>query len=139
MVFQHVGLLCIIKKNKQYNFEMDLEDTQWMYKVPWNNTTICTKLNCQNFKDYFKTGFKYRCDFMYSVDAYYKEHVTIPDYSSSGGVIPMPSMSSKQSLLSFGHTINFIGNWPQCFEVNYHSRIAIFKINKIELFRTIPK
>ena len=49
---------------------MDVIGSQWMDKGPWYNTTICTKLNGQIFKDYFKTGRKDRYEFMCAVDVY---------------------------------------------------------------------
>ena len=63
----------------------------------------------------------------------------MPDDESSGGGIPMPSMLSKEALFSLAHTIKFIDNWSQCFEVNYHNRIMIYKINMSELFKKTPK
>ena len=80
------------------------------------NTTICTKLNGQIFKDYFKTVHKDRCDLMCSFDAYDKENVTITSDASSGDGITMPSTSSKESIYSLGHTIYFIENWLQLFD-----------------------
>ena len=76
---------------------------------------------------------------MCSVDAYDKEHISIPDVVSSDGGRPMPSKSSKESLLSLGHTINFIENWLQCFEVNYQNIMMICKRRTSELFKTTPK
>ena len=66
-----------------------------MNKVPWYNTTICSKLNNQIFKDYFKTGGKDSYALMCAVGAYYKEHVSILDDAINGSGIPMPSMSYK--------------------------------------------
>ena len=43
-----------------------------MDKVPWNNTTICKKINGQILEDDLKTRYKDRYDFMCSVDAYSK-------------------------------------------------------------------
>ena len=68
---------------------MDAEETQWMKKIPWYNKTICTIFNIKSFKDYLKTGRKDRYDLMCSIDAYDTDHVSIPDYASSGSVIPM--------------------------------------------------
>ena len=53
-------------------------------KIPWYNTTICTKLNGQIFKDYLRTGLKERYDLMCYIDAYDKENIQMPDGSSSG-------------------------------------------------------
>ena len=63
-LFQPVGFLQIIYINKHYKFEIDSEDTQWTDKGPCYNTTICTELNGQIFKDTFKIGHKDRYDFM---------------------------------------------------------------------------
>ena len=52
------------------------------------------------------------CDFY----NYSKEHVSMPDDASSGGGIPITSMSYNKTLLSLVHTINSIDNWFQCFE-----------------------
>ena len=40
----------------------------------------------------------------------------MPYDEGSGGGRPLPITSSKVVLISLGHTINFIYNWPQCFE-----------------------
>ena len=63
----------------------------------------------------------------------------MPDDESIVGGIQIPSKSSKESIFSLGHTINFIENLIQCFEVNYHKIIIIYKIKMSELFKTIPK
>ena len=76
---------------------------------------------------------------MFNVAVYYKEHVSRPDDTISGSGRPKTRTSSKGALLSLGHTINFIENWLQCFEVNYQNIITIYKINMSELFKTIPK
>ena len=76
---------------------------------------------------------------MCAVDAYSKEHIPIPDYASSGGDVPIPSTSSKESLISLGQKINFIDNWLQCFEDSYDNKIFISRRNMSELFKTIPK
>ena len=68
---------------------------------------------------------------MFDIDAYYKEHLPIHGDVSSGCVIPMPISSYKGALISLGHTIKFIGNWIQCFKVNYDNRVNIYKINHI--------
>ena len=115
MLFQHVGLSWIIEKNKHLKFEMGVQDSQCMDKGTWYNTIICTKLHGKIFENYFKIGRKYRYELMCSVDAYDKEHISIPDDVSSDGGRPMPSKSSKESLLSLGHTMNFIDNWLQFF------------------------
>ena len=54
--FQNVGLLFIIENNKHLKFESRVQESQWMHKDPWFNTTICTKLIGQNFEDCFKRG-----------------------------------------------------------------------------------
>ena len=50
---------------------------------------------------------------MCSVDVYAKEYVPMPCDEISGGVIPIPSKSSKKALYSLGHKINFLDNWLQ--------------------------
>ena len=44
---------------------------------------------------------------------YNKEHVPIPDDSSSGCVRPMAATSSQGALISLGNIFNFIDNWLQ--------------------------
>ena len=51
----------------------------------------------------------------------------------------MPSTSSRKTVYSFGHTINFLDSWLLCFYDNYQSKIAIYKNMMSELFETIPK
>ena len=53
---------------------------------------------------------------MCSVYAYGKDHVPMTSDASSGGGIPITSMSYNETLLSLVHTINSIDNWFQCFE-----------------------
>ena len=71
---------------------MDVEDTQYMDKSTWYDTTMCTKFGYQSSKFYFKTGRKDRCDFMCYVDKYVKDQISMPGDASSGGGKPMPSM-----------------------------------------------
>ena len=51
----------------------------------------------------------------------------MPEYASSGSGRPIPSKIYKEAILSLAHTINFIDNCIQCFEVNYDNRLAIYK------------
>ena len=76
---------------------------------------------------------------MCGVNAYNKEHVLMYDNVIIGGGRPIPSTSSKELLISFGITINFIYNCFLGFEFNYDNRIKIYKIMTSELFKTIPK
>ena len=89
---------------------MNLENTQWKDKGTSCNITICTKLNAQNFEEYFKTGQKERYYLICSVDAYYKYNVPMPSYESSGGGRPIRSAPSKKSQYSLSYTINFLDN-----------------------------
>ena len=110
MVFQNVGLSRIIENNNHLKFEIDVQRSQCMYKGSWYNATICTKFNCQSFKDCFKTEFKYRYELMCSGNSYDKEHVPMPVDASSGGGRPITSTSYKEALFSLGQKINFIYN-----------------------------
>ena len=65
-----------------------------MYKGPWYNITIFTKLYGQRFEDYFKTGRKDRYYLTRSVYSYYKENVPMPSDASSSSGRPMPSTLS---------------------------------------------
>ena len=62
----------------------------------------------------------------------------MPYDSSSGGDIPIPSNSSKESLILLGHKINAIDNLLQLFEDNCDNRIGVFKENMSEIFKTVP-
>ena len=84
MVFQHVGLFCIINSNNYLNFEVKVLVSQWMDKGQWYNTTNSSNLNSQILYDYFKTGRKDRYDLMCSVSAYNIEHVLMPGDAISG-------------------------------------------------------
>ena len=64
---------------------------------------------------------------MCDVCAYYKEHVTMPDYASSGGGRPMTIKSQKGAIFALSQTIIFIDHWLQCFEDNDDNRIVIYK------------
>ena len=61
-----------------------------------------------------------------------------PEDSSSGGVRPLSSTLSIDTLESLGPTLNFINNWGQCFIENYEVRTFLHKENIQELFREIP-
>ena len=69
MVFHNVVLLRIIEKSDNLKFEMEVQSRQWMEKVPWYYTTICSQLNGHIFEA-FSTGRKDRYEFMCDVDAY---------------------------------------------------------------------
>ena len=73
---------------------MYLEDNKFTDKCPWYSTTICTTLKFKSSKIILKQDRYY---LMSCVDAYEKEHVPMPSDLSSGGVKPMPSMSSKKN------------------------------------------
>ena len=66
-----------------------------MDKCPWYNTTIFTKLKGKIFKDYLKTGHKYRYELIYASYAYNKENVQMLDIESSGRGRPIVIISSR--------------------------------------------
>ena len=64
----------------------------------------------KSLKIIFKTGRKYRYEFMCAVDTHGKYNVSMTDDARSGVRRPMPITSSKEALFSLGHTISFIDN-----------------------------
>ena len=63
----------------------------------------------------------------------------MPDVASGEVGRTIPSTSSKETLLLLGHIINFIDNWPQCFEFNDQNRIMIYKRKMNESFKLFRK
>ena len=59
MVFQNVGLSCIIQSNQELSFYFQHHCPSWILNGPWYNTTIFSLLHGSSFKDYVTTSIKY--------------------------------------------------------------------------------
>ena len=52
-ILHHVGILWIIRSNKEMKYEMDRNNHQdWLNKGPWYNTSIFLKLHGSTFEDF---------------------------------------------------------------------------------------
>ena len=56
-MLHHVGMSCIIHSNQEMEYELDENNHQdWLNKVPWYNTSICSKLHESRFEDVLYQG-----------------------------------------------------------------------------------
>ena len=81
-----------------------------------------------------KTVRKERYKLMYTVDVYNKQYIKMPGNASSGVGRPLPILSSKESLISLGQTINFIDNWLHFFGDNRDKIIIAYIQNMKKIF-----
>ena len=56
---------------------------------------------------------------MYSIEAHERNHKYVNDEASSSGGRPLKLNPIKDSLISFGLTLNFIESWLISFKPNY--------------------
>ena len=70
---------------------------------------------------------------------YDKYQLPMPSDASSGCGRTISSKSTKKSHYSLSHTINFLDNWLQLFDANYHNRTAFYKSKMSELFKKKTK
>ena len=138
MVFKHVGLSWIIQSKQNLNFDFQHNCTSWILNIPWYNTTICSRWHGLLFGDYVKTARHDQYNLMCSIEADEREKKYINDESSSGVGIPLPINSTKNSLISFVVTINFIDSWIKSFKTNYLHQTKIYCEEMHEKFKTPP-
>ena len=73
-----------------------------------------------------------------SIDAHEKYHPSSCDDGSSGGGCPLPSNSTKKSLVLLSATMDFISCWLKSLEQNVLQRCNMYFFNKNKLFQKIP-
>ena len=74
---------------------------------------------------------------MCPIEAHDREHPTINYDTSSGGGIPLTSNSTKDVLVSFGLTLNFIDSWLKSPKEKYLPQTTIYCEEMCELFKNI--
>ena len=48
-MLHHVVMLCIIETHEQLQYDMDIQNLDWMTGGPWYNMSICKKLHGKLF------------------------------------------------------------------------------------------
>ena len=70
IVFQNIGLFCIINSNKNLCFDYQKYCPSWVLNTPWYNTIICSLLHGSLFEDYFTTGKHDKYNLIFSIKAH---------------------------------------------------------------------
>ena len=73
-MYHHVGMLWIIENNELLQFDMDIQNSDWMKGGPWYNTYIYNKLHEKLFEEFIINSRTDIYHIMCSIDAYEKEH-----------------------------------------------------------------
>ena len=72
---------------------------------------VCSLLRGYLFEDYVKTKKRDRYNIICSIEDHEGYHTAINDGASSGGGIKLLYNSTKDALVTFGLTLNFIKIW----------------------------
>ena len=95
-ILHHVGMLWIICSNNEVFYEIEKNNyPDWLNKVPWYNTYICSKLHGKVFEGFIKNKRKGRYNLMCSIIAHNNNKPTYADDESSGGGRPIPKNETK--------------------------------------------
>ena len=109
-MLNYVGMLWIIEYHEQLQYDMDIQNSDWMTGGTWYNTYICKKLHGKLFDGFIINARTDRYNIMCSIDAYEKEHQSYScDDGSSGVFFSIPTNSTIETLKLPGATIDFIG------------------------------
>ena len=73
-MLHHIGMLWIIENNEQLQYDMDIQNSDWMTGGSWYNTSISEKLHGKLFEGFIINAITDRYHIMCSIDAYEKEH-----------------------------------------------------------------
>ena len=126
MAFQYVYLSLIIQSNKTIGFYFQRHCPYWMINVPLYNNNICLPLHGPLSEYYVTNSICDRYNLMCSIESHEREHKYINDGESSGGGIPLPYNSTRDVLLSFSLTRNFIYICLKSFKTNYMCRTTMY-------------
>ena len=75
-VLYHVCLSWMIYSNKQIRYEIEENNTDWLNKGPWYNTTICSKFHETLFEDFIMNYRTDRYNIMCSINSRYRKQST---------------------------------------------------------------
>ena len=111
----------------------------WLNKVPWYNTSICSKLHGSRFEDFITQARTDRYNLMFSSVANDRLQLDYKDYESSIGDSSIPNDATIKILEALGATFNFIDIWLKLLRETFHARCEAY-INAMKLmFVKIPQ
>ena len=77
-IFHHVGMSWIISTNEEMKYEMDESNHQdWLNKVPWYNTAICSRLHGSLFEEFMTHARNDRYNLICSLVAHDKNNLLV--------------------------------------------------------------
>ena len=125
-VLHHVGLSWIISANKQMKHKIEENNPDWLNKVPWYNTVICSKLHGTMFEYFIRNARTYIYNIMCYITANDKQHPTYVDDANSGGGRAIPKNATTAALKILYTTLKFIDCCLQHFYHSYKIRLIIY-------------
>ena len=69
-MLHHFGMIQIIENHEDLNYEMELQNSDWMTGGPWYNTSICNKLHGNVFEGFNINARTDTYNIMCCIDAY---------------------------------------------------------------------
>ena len=114
-----MSLSCIISSNNKIKYETVENNPDWLNKVPWYNTTICSKLHGTVFEYFIRNSGTDRYNFMSYITSHDRKQPTYVDFARSDGGISIPKNATTAALKSLGANIKFIDCWLKYFQHNY--------------------
>ena len=98
-ILYHVGMSWIICSSEKIKYEMEESNhTDWLNKVPWYNTAICSRLHGSLFEDFITHARTDRYNLMCSIVSHDKKQPAYEDDESSIGYRLIPKHVTTEAL-----------------------------------------
>ena len=98
-MLHHVGMIWIIENHEDLNYDMEIQNSDWMTGGPWYKTSICKKLHGNVFEGFIINAITDRYNIMCSIYEYEIDHQSSScGNGRSGGGCPLPINSTKEVL-----------------------------------------
>ena len=120
-------------------YEIDeINHPNWLNKVPWYNTAICSRFHGSLFEDFITHARTDRYNLLCSLVAHDKKQPACEDEESSIGDRLIPKHVTTEALESLGATLNFIEIWIKLLDKNYDARRIAYITAMKYIFKKIP-
>ena len=139
-ILHHVGMSWIISPKQEMEYEIYENNHQdWLNKVPWYNTSICSKLHGSRFEDFNTQARTDIYNLMCSLVARDRLQLDYKDDESNIGDRTIPDNATTKTLEALGATINSIDIWLKLFRKIFNARCDAYINNMKYMFRQIPQ
>ena len=111
----------------------------WLNKVPWYNTSICSKLHGSRFEDFITQARTDRYNIMCYLVAHDRLQLDYKYYEISIGDREIRNDATIKKLEALGATFNFIIIWLKLLRETFHARCEAYSNAMKLMFVKIPQ